>query len=58
MFFKADAKEMEKRMEKRAEAMEKRMEKRAEAMEKKMDGKFFITTAISLGALFNSLRKP
>ena len=54
MFSKADAKEMEKR----AEAMEKRMEKRAEAMEKKMDGKFFITTAISLGALFNSLRKP
>ena len=51
MFSKADAKEMEKRMEKRAEAMEKRMEKRAEAMEKKMDGKFFITTAISLGTI-------
>ena len=58
MFSEADAKEMKNRMEKRAEAMvEKRMEKRAEAMEKKMDGKFFITTAISLGALFNSLRK-
>jgi hypothetical protein len=47
MFSKADAKEMETRMEKRAEAMKKRM-----------DVQFFITTSISLGALFNSLRKP
>jgi len=45
MFSKADAKEMETRMEKRAEAMKKRM-----------DVQFFITTSISLGALFNSLR--
>ena len=48
MFSKADVKEMEKRMEKRAVAMEKRMDVI----------KFFITTSISLGALFNSLRKP
>ena len=34
------------------------MEKRADSMEKRMDGKFFITTSISLVALFNSLRKP
>ena len=47
MFSKADAKEMETRME-----------KRAEAMKKGMDVQFFITTSISLGALFNSLRKP
>ena len=47
MFSKDDAKEMEKRMALKAEAMEKRT-----------DGKFFITTSISLVALYNSLRKP